>query len=173
MAIHESKQYIWNPNTLTWDEYNNQPNSHASSASTYGLGSTANYGHVKTINSLTQSSHADGTALSAYQGYLLEQNKTPKYASIVAISANTTLTTTHVNAILFVTGAYTLTIPASTFTAGSQITIVRTGTGTVTITAASGVSLNGTSAGSKAISTQYKMMTLICYSTNVWYEAGV
>lgn len=47
------------------------PTSHASSASTYGLGTTANYGHVKTINGLTQSSHSNGTALSAYQGYLL------------------------------------------------------------------------------------------------------
>ena len=48
------------------------PTSHASSASTYGLGTTSNYGHVKTINGLTQSSHSDGTALSAYQGKLLK-----------------------------------------------------------------------------------------------------
>lgn len=47
------------------------PTSHASSATTYGLGTTANYGHVKTINALTQTSHSDGTALSAYQGYVL------------------------------------------------------------------------------------------------------
>lgn len=49
------------------------PKNHASTASTYGLGTTSNYGHVKTINALTQSSHADGTALSAYQGYILNQ----------------------------------------------------------------------------------------------------
>lgn len=48
------------------------PNSHASSATTYGVGTTANYGHVKTINSLTQSSHVNGTALSAYQGNVLK-----------------------------------------------------------------------------------------------------
>lgn len=48
------------------------PNSHASSATTYGVGTTANYGHVKTINGLTQSSHVDGTALSAYQGKVLK-----------------------------------------------------------------------------------------------------
>lgn len=51
------------------------PTNHASTASTYGLGTTANYGHVKTINALTQNSHQNGTALSAYQGYLLNQNK--------------------------------------------------------------------------------------------------
>lgn len=48
------------------------PTSHASSSNTYGLGSTSNYGHVKTINGLTQSSHSDGTALSAYQGKVLK-----------------------------------------------------------------------------------------------------
>jgi hypothetical protein len=53
------------------------PNSHASSATTYGIGTTTSYGHVKTINALTQSSHADGAALSAYQGYVLNQNKAP------------------------------------------------------------------------------------------------
>ncbi|GEM_PF-3281537 len=47
------------------------PNNHGSTATTYGLGTTANYGHVKTINALTQTSHADGTALSAYQGKVL------------------------------------------------------------------------------------------------------
>lgn len=48
------------------------PTAHASSSSTYGLGTTSNYGHVKTINGLTQSSHSDGTALSAYQGKVLK-----------------------------------------------------------------------------------------------------
>ena len=48
------------------------PTNHASTGTSYGLGSTNNYGHCKTINSLTQSSHADGTALSAYQGKILK-----------------------------------------------------------------------------------------------------
>ena len=48
------------------------PTSHASSSNTYGLGSTSNYGHVKTVNGLTQSSHSDGAALSAYQGKVLK-----------------------------------------------------------------------------------------------------
>ena len=49
------------------------PTSHAVNANTYGLGTTGVYGHVKTVNGLTQSSHSDGLALSAYQGYLLDQ----------------------------------------------------------------------------------------------------
>ena len=47
------------------------PNSHASTASTYGLGSTGNYGHVKVINELTKTAYADGEALAAYQGKVL------------------------------------------------------------------------------------------------------
>jgi len=48
------------------------PKSHASTGTTYGVGTTSSYGHVKTINSLTQSSHVNGTALSAYQGKVLK-----------------------------------------------------------------------------------------------------
>lgn len=50
------------------------PTNHASYGTSYpyGLGSTTNYGHCKTINGLTQSSHSDGTALSAYQGKILK-----------------------------------------------------------------------------------------------------
>ena len=48
------------------------PTSHASSDSAYGLGSTSSYGHVKTINGLTQASHSNGLALAAYQGKVLK-----------------------------------------------------------------------------------------------------
>lgn len=51
------------------------PTSHASTATTYGVGTTTSYGHCMTINNLTTSAHANGKALSAYQGYLLNTNK--------------------------------------------------------------------------------------------------
>ena len=54
------------------------PTAHASTATTYGVGTTSSYGHVKTINNLTTSSHTNGNALSAYQGYVLEQGKVDK-----------------------------------------------------------------------------------------------
>nr|WP_312578329.1 hypothetical protein [Sedimentibacter sp.] len=47
------------------------PIAHASTGTEYGIGTPSNYGHVKTVNVLTQSTHVDGTALSAYQGKLL------------------------------------------------------------------------------------------------------
>ena len=64
------------------------PTSHASSDSTYGLGSTSNYGHVKTINGLTQSSHSNGTALSAYQGKVLKDLIDTKQDSSTAFSGS-------------------------------------------------------------------------------------
>lgn len=54
---------------------NMPPNSHASSTTTYGVGTTANFGHCKIINDLTHSNYGDGEALSAYQGKVLNQNK--------------------------------------------------------------------------------------------------
>lgn len=60
------------------------PESHASSANTYGVGTTENFGHAKIINNLTQSSHVDGTALSAYQGYLLDQQNISSYLMFYA-----------------------------------------------------------------------------------------
>ena len=48
------------------------PKSHAVSTSTYGLGTTGVYGHCKTVNNVTTSAHANGLALSAYQGKVLK-----------------------------------------------------------------------------------------------------
>lgn len=47
------------------------PNNHAASHTGYGVGTTANYGHVKTRNDLNASSYVAGESLSSYQGYLL------------------------------------------------------------------------------------------------------
>lgn len=60
------------------------PNSHASSATTYGVGTTANFGHCKTINNLTQASHVDGNALSAYQGKVLDSQNISSYLAFCA-----------------------------------------------------------------------------------------
>lgn len=60
-------QYEWLPNALN----GKAPTSHASTGTGYGLGNTANYGHVKLVNGLTTSTYEEGQALSAYQGYVL------------------------------------------------------------------------------------------------------
>ena len=60
---------------LTFSPDNFAPKSHATSSATYGIGTESNYGHTKVVNNLNQVSYADGVALSAYQGYVLNQNK--------------------------------------------------------------------------------------------------
>lgn len=47
------------------------PENHASSATTYGVGSTAAFGHCKTIDSLARTTYVSGEALSAKQGNVL------------------------------------------------------------------------------------------------------
>ena len=75
--------------TLTSTINGKAPTNHASSVSTYGLGTTANYGHVKTINGLTQASHQNGTALSAYQGKVLNDKVNGKAPTNHASTATT------------------------------------------------------------------------------------
>jgi hypothetical protein len=48
------------------------PNNHASPNTTYGLGTTSNYGHCKIVQSTDSSTEVDGEALGAYQGYYLK-----------------------------------------------------------------------------------------------------
>ncbi|WNY26181.1 hypothetical protein [Methanolapillus millepedarum] len=49
------------------------PRSHQSADNRYGLGTKTMFGHVKTIDAVTSSSYTDGEALSAKQGYDLNQ----------------------------------------------------------------------------------------------------
>ena len=73
--------------TVSWNDLTDKPSSftpssHAVNASTYGLGTTGVYGHVKTVNGLTTSSHSNGLALSAYQGYVLDNGKADKSVAV-------------------------------------------------------------------------------------------
>ena len=45
---------------------------HASTGTTYGVGTTSNYGHNKIIDNLTSSTLVNGESLSAHQGYVLK-----------------------------------------------------------------------------------------------------
>jgi hypothetical protein len=54
------------------------PNIHAvGDGDTYGKGTTGLFGHVALVEGLTSSSYVDGMALSAHQGYVLDQGKAP------------------------------------------------------------------------------------------------
>ncbi len=51
--------------------YSFEPDKHSSTSSTYGLGSTSEYGHVKLIDNLTSERYNAGEVLSSHQGYVL------------------------------------------------------------------------------------------------------
>ena len=61
------------------------PTSHASSSDTYGLGTTANYGHNKIIDNLTKTALTDGESLSAHMGNSLGKMIAPVQANLTAI----------------------------------------------------------------------------------------
>jgi hypothetical protein len=69
--------------------------------------------------------------------------------------------------------AATVTVPPNTtaFPVGSQITVIRNGTGTVDFAAGGGVILLSDSAN-LYLSTQYSAGTLIKRATNTWYLVG-
>lgn len=98
---------------------------------------------------------------------------TPAQASakIVNVSSNTTLASSHAGVLVCATGSITITIPG-TLDVGTEIEIMNYGTGTITVTAASGVTLNGTSAGSKTISNQYTSAVLKAITATAWVIQG-
>lgn len=69
-------------------------------------------------------------------------------------------------------GANTVTIPASGFNVGDVVTVIQIGSGTTTITAASGVDINGLSAGSVAIYAQYQGVSLLKITSTSWVAMG-
>lgn len=70
------------------------PISHALETSRYGLGSSSQYGHVKVLDNLESSSFQNGEALSAHQGYELNnlitslRNELTKWESITVPLGN-------------------------------------------------------------------------------------
>ena len=71
--------------------------------------------------------------------------------------------------------ANTLTVPLSSavdFDIGSVVAVIQIGSGTTSITAASGVTLNGSAAGSGDIQTQYQGVALLKVGTDEWIASG-
>lgn len=71
--------------------------------------------------------------------------------------------------------ANTLTIPANSgvaFATGTMIAVIQAGTGTTSVTAASGVSVNDVIAGTGGLAGQYKGVMLIKTATDAWDVLG-
>ena len=92
-------------------------------------------------------------------------------ARIVSKSAAYTLASSDAGCLITVTGTTTITIPG-TLAVGTEIEIMNYGTGIVTVAAASGVTLNGTSAGSKQITEQYTSAVLKAITATAWVIQG-
>ena len=102
---------------------------------------------------------------------------TARSASFNAQTASYTLAAGDAGKVITMTsaGANTLTIPANSsaaFAAGTMIAVIMDGAGTTSITASVGVSVNGVTAGSGAISGQYKGVMLIKTGTDAWLALG-
>ena len=95
VTVEESGTYSWEKLgeisgsglSVDWSDITNKPStftpsSHSSSSTTYGVGTSSNYGHNKIIDNLNQSTNSDGTSLSAHQGYVLNTNKAEKTEAI-------------------------------------------------------------------------------------------
>lgn len=71
--------------------------------------------------------------------------------------------------------ANTVTIPTNAsvaFDVGSVVVVVMKGAGATTITGATGVTVNGVSAGSVTISAQYQGVSLLKVATDTWIASG-
>ena len=102
-----------------------------------------------------------------------------EYRSITvnAQSNNYTLVATDISKLINCTSgsARQVTVPTNASAAipvGSQILVVQTGSGTVTVKGATGVTVNGVSAGGAAISDRYQLVGLLKIATNEWLLSG-
>ena len=138
------------------------PASHASTATTYGVGSTTAFGHLKV---------GEGIAVSS--GVISLSN----HGSAATIGSSTTLgLATHKNKTVLVTAgaACDITIPANSsvaFPVGTHIDFVQEGAGEVTFVPASGVTIRS-EGNKKKINGQYQAVTLIKTATDTWYLIG-
>ena len=92
-------------------------------------------------------------------------------ARIISKSSAYTLASSDAGCLFTVTGTTTITIPG-TLAVGTEVEIMNYGTGVVTVKAASGVTLNGTSAGSKQITDQYTSAVLKAITATAWVIQG-
>lgn len=121
--------------------------------------------------------YVDPSALGAASGVAtLDGNSkvTPAQASarIITISSSTSLSAAHAGCLVgsTATGAITVTI-SSGLAEGTEIEVMNYGGGAVTVSPASGVTLNGGS-NSFTISNQYTSGVLKCVASNTWVIQG-
>lgn len=198
-SLPASDVYAWakatSKPTYTYDEVGASPDGHTHSgyaelAHAHGnisaSGTLGSPGDVLVVNDngvivgLAQSNAfnaAFGTthATVAYGDHAHAGVYTPAYAGIRQVTASGSLVNTDNNKIVYVSGAYTLSIPTvdnGDFVIGTQITIISATTSTITIDPLTDVYINGATS-SITISIPYRAITLVMYATDYWFAIGV
>lgn len=97
--------------------------------------------------------------------------------TVAQLSSNRNLGVSDINSVLVNASSsnYTVTIPAQagvSWPTDAEIHLIRSGTGALTITGASGVTVNGALSGTVSIAQQYGSATLKRVSENVWVVVG-
>ena len=162
---HAHSQYLTgetDPTVPSWAKASTKPGYTASEVGADPAGTASSA--VSTHNT---ASDAHSTLFAA---------KMPLKTSAVTLTASTTLALTHAEKMLLVNSAsaVTITIPTKASVAlpvGTLINITGIGTGTVTLSPASGVTLYSKESA-RSIDGQYGAVTLYKSSDNVWYCWG-
>lgn len=142
------------------------PTSHASSATTYGVGTTANYGHVKlATGDMNGATHADGVAVSKNHTHS-QYVPTTRKVNGHALSADVTVTAADVSAVRYDTASQGLTDTQK----GNARTNIGAGTSNLTIGTTSTTAAAGNHTHTTAIASDSSSGTVVALAHDTQYK---
>lgn len=135
-------------------------------------GVTATASEINVLDGITASTaelnYVDGVT-SNIQTQL--NAKAPLTSSVSAKTSAYTLAIGDRGNILTASGTFNITVPANVFAAGDRVDIINIGTGTITLAAGSGLTLNSKE-GAATIDGQYGAASIVFTSATVAYRIG-
>lgn len=142
------------------------PTSHASSATTYGVGTAANYGHVKlATGDMNGATHADGVAVSKNHTHS-QYVPTTRTVNGHALSADVTVTAADVSAVRYDTASQGLTDTQK----GNARTNIGAGTSNLTIGTTSTTAAAGNHTHTTAIASDSSSGTVVALAHDTQYK---
>lgn len=142
------------------------PTSHASSATTYGVGTTANYGHVKlATGDMNGATHADGVAVSKNHTHG-QYVPTTRTVNGHALSADVTVTAADVSAVRYDTASQGLTDTQKS----NARTNIGAGTSNLTLGTTSTTAAKGDHTHTMSIASDSSSGTVVTLAHNTQYK---
>lgn len=142
------------------------PTSHASSATTYGVGTTANYGHVKlATGDMNGATHADGVAVSKNHTHS-QYVPTTRKVNGHALSADVTVTAADVSAVRYDTASQELTDTQKS----NARTNIGAGTSNLTLGTTSTTAAKGDHTHTTSIASDSSSGTVVTLAHNTQYK---